>query len=360
VVDDGLSLAEVLIAQGRSPGREEEKKPVRFPVLIPYQTMDLPKGARLPLGWAGIRLSKLIRGKGSNVKPSGLLTSVDLRERLRVSPETRVLALLNGRDDRLAALWGMNRSEMYSAAERHGIEAITGPTFSISSEQEGEPRTPAAQNVIMQKRHHQVLAEIAVQTTAIPIPNIYWRDRRDWQKWAEWMETNQVRVVSRDFSMTTQSRTFRRELAGLVQVLNRVDRTIHVLVVGVGMAKAKWTIRRLAAEGHTCSIVTSDPIHTGAAKGKRMVQEGGEICKVESDEPLSRLGAENLDVAEAFLYDITSELPPYRGLRTRNRALPKQRGQTQRNEEPARTESTRPAVTPDPRRPGKRAPEQKP
>lgn len=229
-----------------------------------------------------------------------------------MSPKTKVLALLNGKDDRLAALWGMDRSDLYERAEGHSIEAVTGPTFSISSEREGDPRTPAAQNVIMQKRHHKVLAEIGAQTTATPIPNLYWRGRRDREKWAEWLEENHVQVVYRDFTMTTQKENFRPELAGLLEILGQVDRPMHVLA-GVGMGKAKWTIRRLGEKGHTCSIITSGPIYTSVIGGKRMAWEGAEIEKTESDAPQSVLAKENLEVAEAYLQNVALELSSYEG-----------------------------------------------
>jgi len=312
VMNDGLSLSEVSISQDHSSGRRGGRPQAPFPLLIPFQTADLPQGTRLPIRWTGVRLSELINKGSSGGSPSRLLASENIREGLRVSPGTKVLALLNGKDDRLAALWGMDRSKLYDRAEKHGIEAITGPTFSISSEREGDPRTPAAHNVIMQKRHHKVLAEIGAQTTATPIPNLYWRGRRDRERWAEWLDENQVQVVYRDFTMTTQKENFRPELAGLIEILGRVDRPIHVLA-GVGMSKTEWTIRRLGEEGHTCSIITSDPICTSVIGGKRVILEGGDIVKTESDAPRPTLAEENLEVAEAHLQNIASELSPYGG-----------------------------------------------
>jgi hypothetical protein len=317
-MDDGLSLSEVSIGQGRFSGRGEERPRAPFPLLIPFQTADLPQSTRLPLGWAGVRLSELVNKGSGEGSPSRRLTSDNIREELRVSPKTKILTLLNGKDDRLAALWGMDRSELYDRAEQHGIEAITGPTFSISSEREGDPRTPAAQNVIMQKRHHQVLGEVDAQTTATAIPNLYWRGRQDREKWAEWLEKNQVQVVYRDFTMTTQKETFRPELAGLIEILGRMERPVHVLA-GVGMRKAEWTIRRLGEEGHTCSIITSGPIHTSVIGGKRVTRERGGIEKTESDAPRPTLAEENLEVAEAYLQNIASELSPYKGGGVANR-----------------------------------------
>jgi len=318
VMDDGLSLSEVSIGQDRFSDRRGEKPRAPFPLLIPFQTADLQQGTRLPLRWAGVRLSELVNKGSGEGSPSRRLTSDNIREELRVSPETKILALLNGKDDLLAALWGMDRSELYNRAEEHGIEAVTGPTFSLSSEREGDPRTPAAQNVIMQKRHHQVLGEVDAQTTATAIPNLYWRGRRDREKWAEWLEKNQVQVVYRDFTMTTQKETFRPELAGLIEVLGRMERPMHVLA-GVGMRKAEWTIRRLGEEGHTCSIITSGPICTSVIGGKRVTWERGDIEKTESDAPRPTLAEENLEVAEAYLQNIASELSPYKGGGVANR-----------------------------------------
>jgi hypothetical protein len=309
-MNDGLSLSDVSVARDRFSGNGGETPRAPFPLLIPFQTADLPQGTRLPIRWAGVQLSELVNKGSGGGSPTRILASENIREELRVSPETQILALLNGKDDRLAALWGMDRSELYDEADQDGFKAITGPTFSVSSEREGDPRTPAAQNVIMQKRHHKVLAEIGAQTTATPIPNLYWRGQRDRERWAEWLDENQVQVVYRDFTMTTQKENFRPELAGLIEILGWVGRPMHVLA-GVGMNKAEWTIRRLGQEGHTCSIITSGPIYTSVIGGKRMVREGGDIVKTESDAPRPTLGEENLEVAEAHLQNIASELSPY-------------------------------------------------
>jgi len=350
-MNDGCSLMEVSIDQSQFGNPRGEKSQMPFPLLIPYQTTDLTEGTRLPLRWAGVRLSELVNKGSGKGKPSQLLASENIREELRVGPRTKVLPILNGKDDRLAALWEMDRSEFYGPAERHSIEAITGPTFSVYSEQEGDRRTPAAMNVIMQKRHHQVLAEIGAQITATPIPNLYWRDRRDWKKWAGWLEKNQVEVVYRDFTMTRQPENYRPELSGLLEILGRMDRSLHVLV-GVGMSKAKWTIRRLAEEGHTCSVVTSDPIHTGVVCGQRMAWEGEEVEEKESNAPPSKLGVENLKVAEAFLESVASECPPYEGLRIKNRVLPQPGENEGRRTVPTGREPQQPTVDSGHRCPG--------
>ncbi|WP_258096012.1 hypothetical protein [Salinibacter sp. 10B] len=290
-----------------------------FPILIPYQTTDLPEDTRAELKWAGVRLPKLISTGGKSGNPTGLLASEDLRSQLHVSPETNILAVLNGRDDLLAAFWDMPRSMVYEMVDRHGIDGMTGPTFSISSEREGNPRTPAAQNVIMQKRHHQVVSEIETRTAAVPIPNIYWRDLRDRKQWAQWLEDNdQIHVVSRDFTMTRQTETYRPELAGLSQILSQVDRRLHVLAVGVSMEKADWTIHRLAEAGHTCSLVTSDPLFTGAAAGKRFVEVGEEVEKRDDPASNSELARLNLEVAERHLLDTAQEISIYNNTDTGN------------------------------------------
>lgn len=314
-----------LVTEGRSlPEVTVEQDGASFPLLIPSRTVELPKGTEAELEWAAVTLRKLLgdrRGKG---KLSGLFDSDDIREQLRVSRGTKLLAVLSGPDYQLEGLWGMDRAEVYKEVRGHGILGVTAPTFSIASEREGSPRTPASHNVLMLRRHHQVLAEIEQQTEALAVPNLCWRHHGDWGKWAEWLEENdQVHAISRDFSMTRQKEPFRHELAGLLKILDRVDRRFHVLVVGVGMEKARWTIRRLAEHGHTCSIVTSDPIYTAMVGGGRIVGLPSGAFEKRGDDTLPRpaLALQNLRVSERYLLDIVSEIPMYESSHSSNGEL---------------------------------------
>ena len=286
-----------------------------FPLLIPTRTRDLKKGIQLRPEWAGITLKNLLsegRGKG---RVSDLLTSAGaLKEKLRLSENTKLLAVLNGKDYQLEAFWGMERKDLYRHLSALGFSGVTGPTFSITSEFDMDPITPASHNVLMLRRHHQVVAELQLCTEAAVVPNIYWRNEQDRNRWTEWLNANvEVSIVSRDFSMTRTGLPFDRELQGFLQIIEPVNRRLHVLLLGVAAGNAYTCLRRLAAHGCTASIVTGDPIMTAINGGNRLVaRSDGRLLKSHDREvERSDLALSNLHTMVDYLSDITSDLPVY-------------------------------------------------
>lgn len=49
----------------------------------------------------------------------------------------------------------------------------------------------------------------------------------------------------------------------LIDILNKVGRKFHVLLNGIGHAKAIEAIKLFVNAGYTCSVLTSDPIFLG-------------------------------------------------------------------------------------------------
>jgi hypothetical protein len=229
-----------------------------------------------------------------------------------VGDHTQLLAVLNGQDYQLEGLWTMERAHLYDALSSHGFAGITAPTFSVTAEHIQESPTTAAHNVGMLLRHHRVLSEINELPHVLAVPNIYWRDKVERKRWTDWLRENQsVHTVSRDFSRTKTWDAFRPELKGLVQILRAVDRRLHVIVVGVGAAKAEFTLRCLADANCTASFVTSDPIHTGM-KGAAMCLTKNQVGKYKAED-IERydLALHNLQIVEHHLISVAEDLPVY-------------------------------------------------
>jgi hypothetical protein len=295
----GLALSQVQLA-GRSD--------LPYPIFIPTRTQELPAHLRIPVAVAGLDLRSLnVAGSlwGRNLGA----TASNLRDSLRVLPDTTIYCILNGRDALLERFWSKNRNFFYDQARRWDIAAITGPTFSIYGEGTG---LPSSHNVLALSRHHRCLQEFS-DAGLTPIPNLYWRNPSDIRGWIQFLSSHsKLNVVSRDFSCTKGLDEFRTHLDGLICILAEAGRSFHVVMVGVGTSKAAIVIDQLAAIGCTCSFVTADPVMTARSGGKRFIDEDTRlVTRVEHHIPHSELILHNLVVAERFLSRLAGRHPIY-------------------------------------------------
>ena len=137
---------------------------------------------------------------------------------------------MNGADNRLERFWASNRLSYYEFIQSFGLQAITGPTFSIH---ECERKTglllPEAERVMNLMRHHQVLQEMN-DYFATPIPNLYARNEYDLARWVEWLrENSHVTQVALDLSCRSQNKLFRSDLVTLIE---QIKRPLHILFTG--------------------------------------------------------------------------------------------------------------------------------
>lgn len=297
---DGLPLADLV----PSPC---EGNALELPLFVPAHTREL--GRRLSLSWVAADLRDLFseHRRGPVTPRRALKSACRLRRALRVSDKTNVLAVLNGRDDTLQGFWESNRTDAYNAFRRCGVSAVTGPTYSVFTE---TPQLLASHNVIMMMRHHRVVSELWSEQL-VAIPNIYWRDKRDLQRWVEWLNHNRtVHTICRDFSMTKQPEGFEPHLNGLISIIERVERPLHVVVLGVGLGKAVGAIARLRAVRATCTIVSSEPVLRAIKRGE-LITPGRRLYRPRSrsvELPLKRLAAINIRRFERHLLAASDKL----------------------------------------------------
>lgn len=241
-----------------------------FPLFIPVRTADFPDGEGvLPLRWAAADatqiIQRLLAGRTATPKFAG---PQHVRAYLRVAADCRLLAVMNAQDKLLERFWAMrDRIGQFQRLASYGFELSTGATFSVIEDTtEGTP-VPRFHNLVMQRRHLRVVSEIQ-QAGLAAVPNLYWFDDREEQKWITWFTRNPtVRYVSRDFTRTRQGAALEEKLTTLAGLLDRVGRSFHVFLVGPGPAIAAQALRFLATHGHTGTVITSDPILQGM-KGK--------------------------------------------------------------------------------------------
>jgi hypothetical protein len=291
----------------------EQKVIPQFPLVIPHSTHESPE--ILPLKWAGIDIRHLLSDSRKKPLHSRALLNgkVSLRERLKLNPNTKLLSILNGNDWKLEGFWGMSsRYELYDQLEYHNFHAVTGPTFSVTDEDKG---FPAFHNIIMQMRHHRVMEELQ-GINMLSIPNIYWRDKRDREKWAEWLaHQGDIHIISREFSRTKNPFSFPKALDEFVDFLSRVGRPFHVLLVSVGYGNGVLALQRLAEIGCTASVITSSPIREAITKGCRLeITESSKLSPIQ-DRSVSngQLVLPNLRTVEQYLIRHVVDLPPYSG-----------------------------------------------
>lgn len=258
----GLDLRDLTVSQ-------QVQEP--FPLFIPLRTADFPlKGARLPLRWAAVDAThvkeRLLTGPLTVPK---FANPQVIRAFLRVADTCRLLAVLNAQDKILERLWALpDRIGRFQQLKGYGFELSTGASFSVVERTTEDTFVPRFHNLVMQRRHQRLLSEIQ-QAGLDAVPNLYWLDEREADRWVEWLRRNPtVRYVSRDFTRTRQGDSVKAIVESLLKLLGRTKRTYHVFLVGPGPAIAATALQRLAAEGHTGTILTSDPIMQ-AVYGKR-------------------------------------------------------------------------------------------
>jgi hypothetical protein len=295
LVAEGADLSEIRVSQ------HPDLTP---PLFIPSATSR--SKSVLDLSWAAVDLEELLtvpKGKPSNL--SGALASSEFRRVLKIQDETRLIAVLNGQDEVLEGFWGMkpNRALLYNALSDRGFTIVTGPTFSVIDETSG---FPAPHNIVMLRRHNQVLSEIGAWGF-VAAPNIYWRNERTRERWASWLRTHSVRFVARDFSRAKQDEWYEVEWGNLLSLLQNVGRPLHIFLTGVGRSRGPRAIRDLTRLGHSVSIVSSFPIRLGIGGRRITFTEGPVNIARDSSMSLQELVLSNLATVERYFWEVGKE-----------------------------------------------------
>ena len=241
-----------------------------------------------------------IKGGKNNIRISAKIAAVDLvellaffntqnkgvplYERARVDSSTILVGVLNSVDSVLERFWNLpNRVEFFTFLANAGIVAVTGPTFSLYDYYDGRP-VPDSHKVLMLRRHHQVLSEIA-EAGMVAIPNLYFRNQYDIDIWSDWLRKNDVRFIMRDFSMNKNPSLFLdSEVEAIKKMIISSGKSLHVLFTGVGTAKAESFLQQFAAIGCRCSFITSDPLNKAMMAGNRLAIHDGNLLSVPAPE----------------------------------------------------------------------------
>lgn len=251
-----------------------------FPLHIPGYTHKYPSN-ELHTKWVAIDIRNLFncnQTKGATIRP--LFTNESaIRKYLNVTPDCKLLAVLNGTDKMLETLWAMPRKAVLKKLVSLGFTACTAPTFSLNTLNAAGKLVPYSHHTAMLMRHHRVLSEIQ-NAGLYAVPNLYWidNDKREITRWSKWLQANtEIRTISKDFTSTRKWSVIEPKVFDLIQLLNLANRPFHILIIGTGAANAPKVVKLLSEAGHTVSVVTSAPTLKAIRGSKYFINEDGKL-----------------------------------------------------------------------------------
>ena len=189
-----------------------------LPSAIP-QIDGMGIGRSLGMPWKAVRLSDFWkRTRRSNAS--------DLHEALGVDPKTKILLLLNAKDDELDKNVWHPRHQFLRSLERWRPDAVAGPSYSVWLR---DSFIESEYSIVKSLRFFGLLQEHRIPA----IPNIYWNDEGQRMRCARWLNDNpEVELITVDLEAMSQAleATYIRELHAFRSALVRPP---SLLVSGV-------------------------------------------------------------------------------------------------------------------------------
>ncbi len=210
-----------------------------------------------------------------------------LRERLRISPDARVLLVSVKQDRYIENFWAHRDAERLTALRRLDVAAMTTPNFSFFDD---APRMHSVRNLWRILRAAEDIAEAGI----IPIPHVNALSRQDWRLWARVLRENPaVTHVCKEFQTGLSDPARAADAVdGLRWLQEEVGRALHPVVVG-GRRVAHDVGRHFSS----FTIIDSVPFFA-TIKRKRIVVDGTRVSQIENpteaDESLDALLQTNL------------------------------------------------------------------
>lgn len=148
-------------------------------------------GRTLDRTWKAIRLEDFW-------KRTRRSTATTLREALAVDPATKILLLLNAKDDRLDEKVWHPRHRFVRSLEFWRPDAVAGPSYSLW---DGDPWLEREYSILKSLRLFGLFQEHGIAA----IPNVYWGDESQRARWALWLNDNpMVAIITMDLQALGQ------------------------------------------------------------------------------------------------------------------------------------------------------------
>jgi hypothetical protein len=197
-------------------------RPLEAPALDPYlpqvkwlERLRRENWSEVDVPAVAVRVKEVFRG-------GRIRSAAELRAQVGLSADVPIVLLLHGKDELLELL---DTAEVVSQIAAGGYALVTPPSYST-----WEPRR-RPDNLLSLRRsllYYDGLAHAGAQVCL----RVAWVERRDVERFAEWVVRYSVALVSLDL-MTYEGRSFDRAIANLAYFDGLVAASCHYLVDGV-------------------------------------------------------------------------------------------------------------------------------
>lgn len=181
--------------------------------------------------WIGIGLPSIL-------SPVTLKVYPDIRKRIGVSPDTKILLLNYGPDALIERIWN-HRNTVLPAIAKSNVDLMTSFDFSVFLDQ------PHLESVVNIKRN-LVTYEILQSHGATVIPHLYWRGDRSIEILAQWLNIHpSVTHITNYQGLQKTEEEWQRELSGLQSLREQIDHEVRLIISGPSTPSRIFDVKRI-------------------------------------------------------------------------------------------------------------------
>ena len=152
------------------------------------------------------------------------VSAAGIRAKLRLPASTRITLLGVGRDRLIERMWG-EQSRVFEAIAALEFDLVTAFNYSIWYDQ------PRMEHLVNLKR--SLLTFERLQSLGVPVvPHVYWYNRVDLRRWADWLCANPVPAIALNLQTGRSQSVWKRLLDGLQWIGERFPKDLQYLVIG--------------------------------------------------------------------------------------------------------------------------------
>ncbi len=254
-------------------------KKIDLPLYIPSITV----GSRSLLQGTGIKFFAV--SLRDVVSPVRLSMAIDIRARLGLEPDSKLLLMNYAEDALIEKIWPI-RMQIFPELAKLGFDLVTSINYSIWLDQ------PHPERLINTKRNLLTYSEL--QSFGMnTIPHIYWSGKKDLERWAVWLNNNPS-VWCIAINLQTE-REYRSGLWGetiedLGFFIPLLKSAPHVLVTGASTLPRVQQLREIIP-----SISVSNGVCARrAASGYLLSEKDGKLLETHHDIPKNEILKKNI------------------------------------------------------------------
>lgn len=274
------------LAYVRGVGLDVTAKPTPSMILPPFIPI-VPAGSQKIL--TGNSLPFIATTLPDVISCKELSAAVDIRKRLGINEEPKIVVLAYGPDSLIEKIWP-KRQEIFRKLAALDLALITAINYSVWL------KDPHAERLINIKRGLLTFEDMQ-QLNMPAMPHIYWTGRKDLIRWANWLAQNRgVRTIAINLQ-TERGETWNQTLRDLEFFVSLLDASQRLLITGASnptrARQLKKVIPNLTLSNKDCAI--------SAVNSFLMKELHGKIEKSYSDLPKNEIFRKNIELYEDLL-----------------------------------------------------------